>query len=373
MMTAMTGGWTAARAHPSAPPLLVLAVLAAVDVLSGIQIAVAYGFAALVASMLTTARNTALVAVAATATALVAGVWHGNLGSREWLLRAVLCAAVGGLSVVAAGRRVRREERLQRMSVIAEAAQRAVLRAMPTAVGSVGFAARYVSASEDALVGGDLYEVAETPHGVRVIVGDVRGKGLEAVQLAASVLGAFRQAAFGTTDLTTVAERLDAVVAAQSGDEDFVTAVLAEFHDDGDVVVVNCGHHAPLLLLSDGRGRTVDTGQPTLPLGLGSTPTAASERWDAGSRLLLFTDGLVEARSPEGEFFPLDGCTSVLRSDSLDLALNRLIEQLLDHTGQRLDDDMALVLAEQRQDVRSSGPGRGDRRSVPPVGVEPTP
>ena len=87
------------------------------------------------------------------------------------------------------------------MTVIAETAQRAVLRTMPTAIGSVGLAARYVSATAEALVGGDLYEVAATPYGVRVIVGDVRGKGLEAVQTAAAVLGAFRAAAFTEPDL----------------------------------------------------------------------------------------------------------------------------------------------------------------------------
>ena len=48
------------------------------------------------------------------------------------------------------------------MTAIAEAAQRALLRAMPSSIDSLGFAARYVSAAHEALVGGDLYEVAET-------------------------------------------------------------------------------------------------------------------------------------------------------------------------------------------------------------------
>ncbi len=134
------------------------------------------------------------------------------------------------------------------MTAIAETAQRALLRVMPASIGSLGFAARYVSATEEALVGGDLYEVAETPNGVRVIVGDARGKGLEAVQMAATVLAAFRHAAVKEPTLTAVATDLDDVVTAVAEDEDFVTAVLAEFHDDHTVTLLNCGHHPPLLL-----------------------------------------------------------------------------------------------------------------------------
>ena len=96
------------------------------------------------------------------------------------------------MALVLARIRVRREQELQQMTAIAEAAQHALLRVMPSSIGSLGFAARYVSATEQALVGGDLYEVAESTEGVRVIVGDVRGKGLEAVQMAATVLAAFR-------------------------------------------------------------------------------------------------------------------------------------------------------------------------------------
>lgn len=170
----------------------------------------------------------------------------------------------------------------------------------------------------------------------------------DAVQLAASVLGGFRQAAFGTADLLDVASRLDTVVSSLAGEEDFVTAIIAEFHDEGGVTIVNCGHHPPLLVNPSGALRTLDTGAPALPLGLGTAPTATCERWDVGSRLLLFTDGLVEARSPDGTFFPLDGQAHVLRGDSLERALNALIGALLRHTGRRLDDDMALVLVEHR-------------------------
>lgn len=155
--------------------LLVLAALVAVDVLSHTQIIGAYAAAAIVASMATDARRTVLVGVVAVGCSVLGGTWAGNLGTAEWGLRVLVSSGLVALAVVSAVVRDRREARLRRMTLIAETVQHAVLRAMPSAVGPVGLAARYVSASAEALVGGDLYEVAATPFGVRLVVGDVRG------------------------------------------------------------------------------------------------------------------------------------------------------------------------------------------------------
>ena len=105
-------------------------------------------------------------------------LWNDNLGSLEWGLRLLVAAALSVAAVAIAASRQRRERRLAQMTLIAETAQRAVLRTLPSSVGDVGFAARYVSAAEEARIGGDLYEVVSTRHGTRAIVGDVKGKGL---------------------------------------------------------------------------------------------------------------------------------------------------------------------------------------------------
>ena len=330
--------------------LALLGALIAVDAATGHHVILISSFAAapLVAATVTTVRRTAIVAALAVSAAVAAGAWDQLGVGSDWLTRIAICTALSACAVVIARGREKHERRLERMTVIAEAAQRAVLRAMPTAVGAVGFAARYVSASREALVGGDLYEVAATPYGVRVIVGDVRGKGLDAVQLAASVLGAFRQTAFTSGRLADVARALDDVVATLSGDEDFVTAVLGEFHDDGEVILVNCGHHPPLLAHSGAPGRLVDTGEPALPLGLGTQPHETRHHWPVGSRLLFYTDGLVEARDDRGVFFPLNGYAEAVASADIEHALDELVRELLRHTGKRLNDDMALVLAERR-------------------------
>jgi phosphoserine phosphatase RsbU/P len=334
-----------------APALGILALLVVVDARlpQTAQITGSFSLAALVAALRSNAVRTAMVAVLATVLAALAGTWDGNAGSQAWALRLIICAVISSVAVALAADRERREQRLRRLTVVAEAAQRAVLRAMPTSVGRIALAARYLSAADDALIGGDLYEVSATPFGVRMIVGDVRGKGLDAVQLAAAVVGGFRQSALTVTDLAAVAVALDEVVQAVSGEEDFVTAVLAEFHDDGTVAFVNCGHHSPLQL-DDDSAVLLDVDEHAPPLGLGVGPglTPHKAHWHVGSRLLFYTDGLVEARNAQGVFFDVVAQAEALRAGTLDQALDVLITRVRRHVPGGLKDDLALVLAERR-------------------------
>ena len=337
-----------ARSHQDAglvAGLGVLLVLVVVSFATPAQLIAVFGGGAIVASLMTTPRRTAVVAGAAIGFALVSAIWEGSAGTFDWWSRILMCAVLGLVAVQNSALRERREDRLERMTLIAETAQHAVLRTIPTAIGSVGLAARYVSANAEALVGGDLYEVLETPYGVRVIVGDVRGKGLEAVQTATTVLGAFRAAAFTEPDPAAVARRLDETMARIFGEEEFVTAIVAEFR--GDVVTLaNCGHHPPLLL-HEGGAATLDTGEPTVPLGLGSMPSLTEHRWPWGARLLFYTDGLVEARDGRGEFFPLADHAGELGDGTPQDAVDRLVTRVR-AWARGMNDDLALVLAERR-------------------------
>ncbi|HEU5037824.1 MAG TPA: PP2C family protein-serine/threonine phosphatase [Nocardioides sp.] len=324
--------------------IAVLAVLVLLSMTTQVQLIAVFAAGAVVASLLTTTRRTAYLAVAAVAVGFLAHLWHDDSGMVDWLARVLLCGLLGLVAVQGAALRERRESRLERMTVIAETAQRAVLRSIPTAIGSVGLSARYVSATAEALVGGDLYEVAATPYGVRVIVGDVRGKGLEAVQTAAAVLGGFRAAAFTEPDLAALARTIDETLQRFVGDEEFVTAIVGEFHGDR-VTLANCGHHPPLLV-HDQKVTEVDTGEPTVPLGLGSEPGLTEHAWPVGARMLFYTDGLVEARDRTGEFFPLDEYAAEIGEGTVEDALDRLVEHLLAYAGNRVNDDLALVLAE---------------------------
>jgi phosphoserine phosphatase RsbU/P len=346
-----------ARTHDLVIPLAVLGLLVCADALLPPTLIVtgAFAIAPIVASAITTVRRTAVVGIVSTAMAGLSALWNDNLGTGEWWMRMALVVIGGSLALLLARIRIRQDQELQQMTAIAETAQRALLRVMPASIGSLGFAARYVSATEEALVGGDLYEVAESPTGVRVIVGDARGKGLEAVQMAATVLAAFRHAAVREPTLAAVATDLDDVVTAVAEDEDFVTAVLAEFHDDETVTLLNCGHHPPLLLSNAHHRGLVDTGSPEPPLGLGPEPNPITCQLEDGARLLFYTDGLVESRNRQGAFFPLEDSVEALSTDDFGTALDGLLGRVVDHVGERVSDDVALVLVERQDGTRSAG------------------
>jgi serine phosphatase RsbU (regulator of sigma subunit) len=329
-------------------PLGVLGLLAGIDVALPPRLLVSgsFGVAAVVASAVTTVRRTAMVGLAALLVTALSPIWNHDFNTIGWWIRLAMAVGLGALAVILATVRVRREQALQHMTTIAEVAQRALLRAIPSSIGSLSFATRYVSATKQALVGGDLYEVVESPDGVRLIVGDARGKGLDAVQLAATVLATFRRAAALELPLTEIATDLDNVVSAVAGMEDFVTVLLADLHDDHTVTLVNCGHHPPLLLTEGDIGALVDTGEPQPPLGLHPKPHPVTTQLPDGARMLFYTDGMIETRDREGAFFPLTDRADTLRSGTLDDALDGLLGQVADHAAEEIDDDMALILAE---------------------------
>ena len=309
-------------------------------------------------------------------------------------LPAVTTVSVLVVTVISASgdtRRGRQDQRLADVTSVAEAAQRALLRPLPGQVGPLELRVVYLAAAAEARVGGDLYEVTRTQFGIRLIVGDVRGKGLDAVEIAADVLGVFREVAHEVYTLAEVARRIDASLARRPAAplEEFVTAVLAEIDPAaGSLTVYNCGHPPPLMLSPGGdapggrggtprapgghgdaggergagppRVTTVDVPAPALPLRLMALgATSGAERTVAlqpGDALLLYTDGVTEARDTHGEFYPLEERVAALAASTGgpggDL-LDRLRDDLMRHVGAPLDDDAALLLA------RVSGPWDG--------------
>lgn len=236
--------------------------------------------------------------------------------------------------------------RLADVRRVAEATQRAILAPVPPRLGTISLAGRYVSASAEALIGGDLFEVVPRHGGVRLLVGDVRGKGLTAIRIGTIVLGEFRAAAADMAELGEVARQIDRRLRPYLSDEDFVTAVLADIGDDGSYSVVSCGHPAPQLFVGDTGGELSVV--HSLPLGLGAAPTSTDGWLNPGDRLLLYTDGVNEARDEDGRFIDLDWVVSPLESGDLQYALDEVLERLHRFAGQQLGDDVAMLVAEFR-------------------------
>ncbi|MGC1209993.1 MAG: PP2C family protein-serine/threonine phosphatase [Micromonospora sp.] len=266
-------------------------------------------------------------------------------------------ALATAIAAAVAAVRQRQAEQIAELSRLAAVAQQAVLRPLGPQVGTLSVAGRYISSTATAEIGGDLYEAMDTPYGVRMIIGDVRGKGLDAVRLASIVLGSYRHVAYERADLRAVVTDLDRAVARNVGDEDFVTAALVE-ERGGTLTIVNCGHPPPLLLR---RGAVIplEPPAPAPPLGFMPVVRPRVERLEPGDRLLLFTDGLGEARR-DGEFFPTaDRAWRLLGHGTVADGLASLETALVEWVHGRLDDDIALVLMEY------TGPRSGVTAAVP--------
>lgn len=284
---------------------------------------------------------------------LICGLFVADIGPESPAHRpaVVAFAAVAGVTLAgmaASTARRRRERELAQVRLVAEAAQHVLLPPVPRRAGPVRLTARYLSASSEARVGGDLYEVAATSRGVRLVVGDAEGKGLPAVQSAAGLLRVFREAAHEEKSLTTLAARIETSLDRHLGDEEFITAIFAEISADGSKMeLLSCGHPAPLLL-GNAEPRFVDTGLVSLPLGLGNLRRepriSVTIPFAPGDGILFYTDGATEARNAAGEFFPLASCTSLRQLQRPDTLVDRLGKEVTQHIGHAPDDDIAFLL-----------------------------
>ncbi|MEU5997470.1 MULTISPECIES: PP2C family protein-serine/threonine phosphatase [unclassified Streptomyces] len=266
---------------------------------------------------------------------------------------------------------------LRQLREIAGAAQNVLLRPLPPRVEGLTVAAGRLSASRGASVGGDLYEVAATDHGVRVVMGDVRGHGLTAIGTAAAVLGCFREAAYEEVELPHVLRKLERALGrhlreraraehpASGGAapdtplaEEFVTVLLMEISPEGEMTALNCGHPWPYRL--SGHAEPVVGGEPLPPLGPfplpAELPVLHCGPLLPGEALVLHTDGMEDARDAAGRFFPLRAAlTEAVRVPPVAprTVVRSVYAQLLRHTGRLPADDAALLVL------------RNDRRRVP--------
>lgn len=336
-------------------PFAVMAVVTVVDVLGGPDVgytpllSLGPAFASLAGGM----RRTALIGLLALGLGVGLAVYDGILGTRRDNLTLITIAGITAASVLGSVLRERRQQELADVRSVADVAQRVLLRPIPPRTGHLIVAVDYISAAAQARIGGDLYEVVATPFGVRLIVGDVQGKGLDAVETAAVALGAFREAAYGEADLAGVADRVESALDRLSA-EQFVTAILGEMSGDAEIVLLNRGHPPPMVIDADGRARLVEPTDPAPPFAVrlvDDIPKATEQvAFPPGGQILFYTDGIIEARDSGGRFYPLLDRAHLLRETEPDKALGNLRADLLQHGGGHIADDAAMLLL--RRDVR---------------------
>ncbi|WP_234344201.1 PP2C family protein-serine/threonine phosphatase [Streptomyces sp. NRRL F-5123] len=260
-------------------------------------------------------RATVVTCLFAVAAIVLLTVGEGQIGDHRGIANVITVVVAVAVAVGVNRALERYGRRLATVRGVSEAAQRALMPAPPTRIGPLGIAARYDAAAHEARIGGDVYAAQETPFGIRLLIGDVRGKGMGAVGAVAVLLGAFREAADDEPDLLRLADRLDRALdrhKEQGGDETrfegFTTGLLAEYTPDcATLRLVNRGHPPPYLITADGEVRTLEPTTPDLPFGmqgLGGVRSAPDETdVPRGATLLLVTDGVTESRDRHGTFY----------------------------------------------------------------------
>jgi hypothetical protein len=208
-------------------------------------------------------------------------------------------------------------------------------------------------------VGGDAFDYSLDGDVLHVAVFDGMGHGLSAALLASVALAAYRNARRGGRTLLETAEVVDDVLEQEFGDDSFVTAVLGRLDlVTGTLSLLSAAHPAPMLIRNGRPVGEVDV-EPGLPLGFGSrTDQVVDAALEPGDRLLMFSDGVVEARSTQGAFFGLDRLVDlVTRQEAARQpapeTLRRLINAVLEHQQGMLQDDATVLLLEWAGDPRA--------------------
>ncbi len=201
-------------------------------------------------------------------------------------------------------------------------------------------------------VAGDSFDYAINRDTAHVAIVDAMGHGLEATLLAAVAISALRNARRAGLPLPATVQRMGDAIQNHFPPDTFVTALVGELDlHTGLWSWITCGHPPALLLR---HGRVVKTLDRTIspPLGL---PHAAyesdSERLEPGDRLLLYTDGVTEARDSNGEFFGTDRLIDFVTREAAagrpaPETLRRLNTAILSHQDGALQDDATTLIVE---------------------------
>jgi serine/threonine protein phosphatase PrpC len=205
-------------------------------------------------------------------------------------------------------------------------------------------------------VAGDTFDYAVDAGVAHLAVFDGMGHGLRSAQLAVVAVAAYRHARRAGRSLADICEQIDQVLLQTSGGEAFSTAVLAQLDTiSGALRWVNAGHPEPLLIRHGQLIKSLHvTPRPPLGIDLRGTrplpaPVVGSAQLEPGDNVLMYTDGVTEARAPDGTFFGEQRLTDlIVRNLAAELpvpeTMRRVVRALLEHQQGNLSDDASLVL-----------------------------
>jgi hypothetical protein len=202
--------------------------------------------------------------------------------------------------------------------------------------------------------GGDALDYAIDDGVLHAGVFDAMGHGLPAAGVAAFAVAAYRHSRRRGLGLADTYRTMHAAVREQYPDERYVTALIARLEiETGQLTWVAAGHPPPLVLRDGRRARALAT-TPALPLGMpldGPEPVVCEEALEPGDLVVLYTDGLTEARDGDGAPLTVDGLSAFIEREAASghpapETLRRLRQVVIGGPGRELKDDATALLVE---------------------------
>ena len=272
--------------------------------------------------------------------ALAFGVGDGRRPYDEKDLRLV-CDLAARCALAVDNGRLYRER-----STIAKVLQESLLPADLPAIPGAEIAARYLPAGTGVEVGGDFYDVFDAGSaGWAVVVGDVCGKGAEAAAITALARYTIRAAVMREARPSRVLAFLNTALLRQRQDGRFCTVAHSWLERDGSRARLHTsvgGHPPPILLRADGRVEQV--GDHGSLLGVVAEPRLSDsvDELEAGDAVMFFTDGVVEARTPDG-IMDRERLER-LAATCVDCSAEEICDRIMAAIGSARSDDVALLV-----------------------------
>lgn len=263
---------------------------------------------------------------------------------RKWLLEMDEFLHVGLAAIANAYFEAYRTELLEQVE-IGRIVQEGLLGHVPRRAADLEVAHVYISAKDQAQLGGDFLDSFELDCGSTLfVIGDLSGHGLEAAADSVMLRSLFRGFMRENPDPANAMARLNYIIRSDMAPGDFATALALLYDRDGKFRIVNAGHPYPVLC--DGACHMVEMHGPALAILEDSDYSIESLNMAPGGVLVAFTDGLTEARSKDGMFGDERVLKTVARMH--DASARAIAEQLIDdaqrHAGGKFSDDVALLV-----------------------------
>ena len=280
---------------------------------------------------------------------VTADLSHGN---RELLQTLALEA-----STILENARLLEEERAkQRLEEELNIARQIQMELLPAILPTQGWFRVAGSSLPSHQVGGDYFDVRQLdPLSWFTVVADVSGKGVSAALLASLLQGAFLRAPYDPAQIRETLARVNRYLIERTKGEKYATVFYSTLDAAGRLQWANAGHCAPVLLHRDGRMQTIET--TGLPLGMLEEAEwlLESVQLEPGDKLVIYSDGLTEAESSDGQFFGVPRLRQLLREHAgVDCeALHKVVLDSVERytEGSVLSDDITLVIVEFQPDV----------------------